>query len=111
LARKICTFCKTEYTLSDEERKIFEEYGVPAEKGYRGSGCEKCGGKGYAGRVVFAEVFVVDDEIKDLIFNNVPMSQLRSTAMKKGMCLIKTDGLIKAAQGITTIDEVIRVSG
>jgi type II secretory ATPase GspE/PulE/Tfp pilus assembly ATPase PilB-like protein len=111
LARKICVFCKTEYTLSDEERKIFEEHGVPVEKGYRGRGCEKCNGKGYAGRVVFAEVFYVDDEIKDLIFNNVPMSLLRSTAMKKGMCLIKTDGLIKAAQGVTTLDEVIRVSG
>jgi len=111
LVRKICRFCKYEYPLSEEEKAHFLEYGIALEKGFRGKGCTKCSGTGYTGRTLIGEILIIDDEIRELIFSEAVITQLRAAAIKKGMVPLKKHGLQKAAEGITTLEEVIRVAG
>jgi len=111
LLRKICRFCKVEYPLSEKEKAQFQEFGVSAEVGYRGQGCAKCGSTGYSGRTVIGEILIIDDEMRELIFSEAAITSMRHAALSKGMILLKEDGLKKAAQGITSLDEVIRVTG
>jgi len=111
LLRKICRFCKVEYTLSEEEKAQFMEFGISAEKGFRGQGCPKCGHTGYSGRTVIGEILIIDDEMRELIFSEAAITTMRSAALSKGMILLKEDGLKKAAEGITSLEEVIRVTG
>ena len=111
LARKICRFCMQEHTLSDEEHKIFQEYGVQIDKAYRGTGCPKCHGSGYSGRVVIGEILTIDNELRDLIYSDVPVTAIQAAAIRKGMIPMKHDGMNKVAQGILSVDELLRVAG
>ncbi len=111
LARKICQFCSQEHTLSDEEHKIFQEYGVQIDKAYRGTGCPKCHGSGYSGRVVIGEILTIDNELRDLIYSDVPVTAIQAAAIRKGMIPMKQDGMNKVAQGILSVDELLRVAG
>jgi type II secretory ATPase GspE/PulE/Tfp pilus assembly ATPase PilB-like protein len=111
LLRKICRFCKAEYPLSAKEIAQFQEFGLSVETGYKGKGCAKCGNTGYSGRTVIGEILIVDDEMRELIFSEAAITTMRSAALGKGMILLKEDGLKKAAQGITSLEEVIRVTG
>jgi len=111
LLRKICRFCKVEYPLSESEKNQFQEFGVSAETGFKGQGCAKCGNTGYSGRTVIGEILIIDDEMRELIFSEAAITAMRSAALNKGMILLKEDGLKKAAQGITSLEEVIRVTG
>jgi len=111
LLRKICRFCKVEYTLTEEEKEQFRAFGISAEKGFRGQGCPKCGNTGYSGRTVIGEILIIDDEMRELIFSEAAITTMRSAALSKGMILLKEDGLKKAAEGITSLEEVIRVTG
>jgi len=111
LVRKICAACKKEYVLNDDEQKIFQDYGISLEKVFRGEGCGKCDGTGFSGRTVLGEVLIIDDELRELIFCDVPITAIQSAAVKKGMVPLKEDGLRKVAQGITSLDELFRVVG
>jgi len=111
LARKICSSCKTAHTPNDHEKRLFQEYGMTVEKIFRGQGCDRCNGLGYAGRIVIGEILVIDDEMRELIYADVPITAMHATAVKKGMIPLKQDGLIKVAQGITSLEELIRVAG
>lgn len=111
LARKICSFCKVSYTPEEHEKKLFQDYGMTAERIYRGQGCDRCNGFGYLGRVVIGEILVIDDEMRGLIYADVPITAMHATAVKRGMVPLKQDGLIKVAQGITSFEELIRVAG
>lgn len=111
LVRKICRFCKTEYTLDKNEINIFKEFDMQVEKAFKGKGCSKCGGTGYTGRTVIGEILVVDDDIKELIYTSASLGFLKTRARENGMVLFKEDALKKASIGITTIEEVLRVAG
>jgi type II secretory ATPase GspE/PulE/Tfp pilus assembly ATPase PilB-like protein len=111
LARKICLFCKTPYSPTDEERKLFQDKGIKIETLFRGLGCDKCNGVGYSGRIVIGEILLIDDELRELIYADVPVTAIQSAAVKKGMITMKEDGLRKVARGITSMDELIRVTG
>lgn len=111
LARKICSSCKTAHTPNDHEKRLFQEYGMTVEKIFRGQGCDRCNGLGYVGRVVIGEILIIDDEMRELIYADVPITAMHATAVKKGMIPLKQDGLIKVAQGITSLEELIRVAG
>ncbi|MBI5328945.1 MAG: type II/IV secretion system protein [Deltaproteobacteria bacterium] len=111
LIRKICKFCKYEYPLSEEEMNIFKEFGFSVHKAFKGKGCGKCNRIGYAGRAVIGEILVVDDEIRELIYSAASINTVRDAAVKKGMKPFKADALRKAAEGITTLEEVLRVVG
>jgi type II secretory ATPase GspE/PulE/Tfp pilus assembly ATPase PilB-like protein len=111
LARKICPFCKTDHILRDEELSVFKKCGIQIDKAYRGTGCSKCNGSGYSGRTVIGEILLMDDELKDLIYSDVPITAIQATAIRKGMIPMQQDGMHKVAQGVLSMDELLRVAG
>lgn len=121
LVRKICENCRTSMELKAEK---FTEYTktlspelIKAHFGndksvrvYYGKGCEICHHTGYTGRVGVYEVLEVDDEIREMIVQRANSDQISEFAVKKGMVPMIGDGLEKVKIGVTTIDEVIRVT-
>ncbi|GAG04616.1 unnamed protein product, partial [marine sediment metagenome] len=78
---------------------------------YRGTGCSICKNTGYYGRTSIYELIVLDEEIRTLIISRTSSNVIKEVAIKKGMKTLKDSGLEKALQGITTIEEVLRVAG
>ncbi len=113
LVRKICLNCRTEYELApDELRKMgFVELEGKIKKAFKGTGCIRCDGTGYAGRTVIGEILVVDDYIKELIYLGASVGSVKETAVKNGMQTLRDDGIKKAIEGLTTFSEISRVAG
>ena len=111
LLRKVCNYCKTGYSFNDEEKALFREFGIQAESGYKSAGCARCNNTGYMGRTVIAEILLVDDEVKEMIYEGISAPTIKERAITKGMRPFKHHGMLKAAEGITTIEEVLRVAG
>ena len=80
------------------------------ERMYHGAGCDKCGRSGYKGRKGIFEIFKVDDTIQRLIFDHAPSSVLRERAREMGMRTLREDGMLKVASGMTSLQEVLRVT-
>ncbi len=118
LVRKICEMCKTAVDLNLSQlpqnlpqEKIKKYFGdQPNIKIYKGRGCEICHFTGYAGRIGVFEVLEVSTEIKKLITAKNDSNVVLQQAMKEGMTTMLDDGLAKVAKGLTTIDEVLRVT-
>jgi type IV pilus assembly protein PilB len=131
LVRKICLHCIQSYTLSkaaveDLNKQFNVEYilktleregaimsaATPIESllFYRGKGCKQCNHEGYKGRIGIYEILEVTHEVADLILNKGTTEDLRRAAQKQGMLTMAEDGFIKAKYGITTIEEVLRVT-
>lgn len=77
---------------------------------YQAKGCEKCDGTGFVGRLGLFEILGVDDGIRRLILSSADMNDIQSGAVGAGMRTMRDDGLRKACAGLTTIDEVLRVT-
>ena len=103
LVRVICHECK----VSAGERMTPMGEMVPS---FRGAGCERCFGTGYKGRVGIFEMMELDEDIRKLIMANADAGQLTVAARKHGMRSLREDGWLKVATGVTTADEVIRVT-
>lgn len=84
--------------------------GQPVIYLYRGTGCDKCGGMGYSGRVGIFEVLDVSEKISRMIMENASADEIKNIAVEEGMLTMLQDGYLKALEGITTIEEVLRVS-
>ncbi len=112
LVRAICEKCSAPREISQAFREeILRETGFVAEGDLRvGKGCDACGGTGYRGRVAIFELLPVDEEIKDLILARADAGAIRARAVDRGMVLLREDGWDKARRGITTIEEVLRVT-
>ncbi|WP_226583408.1 GspE/PulE family protein [Halobacillus litoralis] len=110
LVRKICRDCRESRSLTPMEKKHFEKRGIGAETIYKGTGCNSCQNTGYRGRMAIQEVLVVDDEIREMMMNHGSMDQVRRYALKQGMLFLVDDGLLKVKQGLTTLEEVLRVT-
>ena len=111
LVRKLCERCKEPYTPSKEDLikiglKGKEDIGLTF---YRGVGCPQCGKTGYKGRMGIFEVFVVNSVIRELIANDATEDAILKAAMDSGMRYMSEDGIEKVKQGLTSIDELIRV--
>lgn len=76
----------------------------------KGTGCTFCKGTGYSGRVGIYEIFNINPEIQEMVYKNEPASELRSRARGMGMRTLRDDGIRKAAAGLTTIEEVVRIT-
>jgi type II secretory ATPase GspE/PulE/Tfp pilus assembly ATPase PilB-like protein len=79
-------------------------------KFYRGIGCKKCRNTGYLGRIAIHELFVTTSDIQEMIAENASLRKIRELAIKNGMTSLRLDGLNKVKAGVTTIDEVLRVT-
>jgi type II secretory ATPase GspE/PulE/Tfp pilus assembly ATPase PilB-like protein len=115
LVRVICEKCKEEYT---PEKNVLNGLNIKDNsnddgkvKLYRGTGCSFCKNTGYYGRTSIYELIVLDEEIRSLIISKTSSNVIKDAAIKKGMKTLKNSGLEKAMQGITTIEEVLRVAG
>jgi general secretion pathway protein E/type IV pilus assembly protein PilB len=107
LVRRVCRQC---LRPSAPEAKVRSLFGRTAD-GFdfvRGVGCEKCGKTGYHGRIGLFELFVVDDEIQQMIQLEAPMPQIQAKATAKGMTPLVRDGLLKVERQITTLEEIVR---
>jgi len=112
LVRIICTNCKEEYIAEMEE---LERIGLTREesnggKVYRGRGCAKCHQTGYKGRRGIFELLLMSREMKSLVLQTSDANQIKEHAVKNGMITLQRDGAMKVLEGITTIEEVFRVS-
>ncbi len=110
LVRRICTECKEEVHLPPQA--LIDIGYAPEEakatKVFKGRGCERCNGSGYKGRTGLYEVMEINDELRELVLVGASALELRKKAIEQGMISLRRSGLIKIAQGMTTIEEVIR---
>jgi type IV pilus assembly protein PilB len=122
LVRRLCEKCRYSYKLSDDElyalksdkvvRSYFDKKNKKLEDitFYKSKGCKICAGSGYKGRVGVYEVMELSPSIKELIVNHASADEINKKAQEEGMDSILEDGLTKAINGITSIDEVLRVT-
>jgi type II secretory ATPase GspE/PulE/Tfp pilus assembly ATPase PilB-like protein len=119
LVRKICPFCKTETTLSTEEKQIVDQIIESLPKSYKeqikekrffsGKGCDRCMGVGHKGRVGVFEIMKITTEIQQLVIQKALPSIVQSVAIKNGMITMEQDGILKALAGVTSVSEVLSV--
>lgn len=109
LVRKICPNCKVEYDPPDSVLKAIGLSGKRA-KLYKGEGCRACSNTGYKGRMGVYEVMVVNEEIRQLVVEEASADRIREAAMRAGMRTLRQDGILKALEGHTTVEEVFRVT-
>jgi len=134
LVRRICPNCIQSYNLTDAQVSDLEKQvdmditlaamvkeGIIAEEKekqglkkmnfYKGAGCEQCGGEGYKGRIGVFEALEITDAISDLVMKKAPDEEIENKAIEEqGMIIMIQDGFIKARTGITSIEEVLRVT-
>jgi general secretion pathway protein E len=107
LVRVLCAACKTK---TEMPVKIKEELNLPDVHMYVPKGCEACHNTGYNGRICIIEMLLVTDEIRKLILAHADSSTLEAAAIHQGMRTMYQDGLYKVAQGITSLEEILRVT-
>jgi type IV pilus assembly protein PilB len=112
LVRTVCNQCKRSVKLIPAVAAKFTEYGISADsvRLSRGEGCENCAGTGYKGRAGIHELFAMSDEMRRLILERAPSQELKKVALAQGLRTLYHDGLMKVSQGITTLEEVLRVA-
>lgn len=110
LVRRICTNCKEEVSMTPTALANigFTKEEANTVKIYSGRGCNKCNNTGYKGRVGLYEIMPVSTSIRDLIFGNAPVAEIRKTAMEEGMVTLRESGLRKIVDGVTTMEEVFK---
>lgn len=112
LARRICAACAAEVEVNPE---ILVNIGIPpAEakhvKVQEGKGCNKCAGTGYKGRIALYEVMPMYDEIREFVLNGASAAEIKREAAKLGMMSLRMSALMRLKEGVTTIEEVLRVT-
>jgi len=112
LVRRVCRECRTSKKAdpTDAAQLSVAQEAISGQTLYCGAGCDRCRQTGYTGRVGVFELLEVEDSIRQLIQARASASQIRTTAVAGGMRLFRDDGLAKALDGVTTIDEVVRVT-
>jgi type IV pilus assembly protein PilB len=111
LVRKICMRCKEKYVPDDETKSLLGLSGLPESTAFfRGKGCSFCTGTGYKGRIAIHEVFIITEEMRDVIVGEVTTSKLRQLAIENNFRDMYYDGIQKALAGITSVEEVQRVT-
>jgi type IV pilus assembly protein PilB len=110
LVRKICQHCKEKFEPSDEMREFLTLQGLGADELYHGKGCERCRKTGYVGRLGVYELLVMDDTLRDMVTANPDVTNLRKYCRERGLITLRDDGLQKVIKGLTTVDEILRVT-
>ncbi len=114
LVRRVCQKCQEGYEPSEE---LLEQLGVPEKSSktekfvfHRGRGCEACGKKGYLGRAVLLETLLLSPAVREMILKGAQEFQLKELGRREGMKTMREDGIAKILKGITTPEEVMRVT-
>jgi type II secretory ATPase GspE/PulE/Tfp pilus assembly ATPase PilB-like protein len=110
LVRRVCPNCKEEF---EPEPELLEKLSITDAEGtvfYRGMGCDRCKRRGYAGRAAVIEVLPVSETIRRLIIKRASAAVIKNQAVAEGMKTLRMVGIDKAREGITTLEEVLRVT-
>ncbi len=110
LLRRVCLNCREEFV---PEPEMFERLGIEPAEGaifYNGIGCDRCKGRGYSGRAAIIEALPVSDTIRRLIIKRASAAVIKNQAISEGMKTLRMVGVDKAMEGITTLEEVWRVT-
>lgn len=112
LVRKICTNCKSVYAPDPRTLQAIGINEIEAAKitFYHGDGCPKCSGIGFKGRMGIFEIFIVNEELQQMIYEGRTLVELRTKARELGMRSMREDGIRKVGGGLTTADEVLKVT-
>ncbi len=109
LVRSICNRCREEYEIDREiSQKYFKNNSM--DKLYKGKGCVYCFDTGYRGRTVISEFLDINEDIRELIIKKAPSVKIKEKAVQNGMKTMFMDGMEKVKEGITTIEEVLKVT-
>jgi type II secretory ATPase GspE/PulE/Tfp pilus assembly ATPase PilB-like protein len=112
LVRQICPHCKTEMQVTDQE--LLDSGLDPAQWRnvplYEGKGCFECGGTGYRGRTAIHELLDLTEEIRELILERKPTSQIRTAARNQGMSTLRESAVERMREGLTTLKEINKVT-
>ncbi len=112
LVRKICTHCAEAYEPNKTELEFLgiTKKDVKKSEILKGTGCAECSKTGYHGRIGIIEIFMVSEEIQEMIFKGASSFKIKEEARKLGMRTLREDGIRKVLAGITTVEEVLKVS-
>ena len=110
LVRRICTNCKEPFTVPDNLHKYLDAAHIEAHELMHGAGCDQCRDSGYAGRCGIHELLIVDEEFRQIINCDASVNSMRTAFRKSGWPNLFEDGLLKVKDGLTTIEEVLRVA-
>ncbi len=112
LSRKICEQCKEEEEIPEDALIDigFSKDEVNSFKCFKGKGCQACSGTGYKGRIALYEVMPVKEELKEMILKGASASELKKAAVRLGMKTLRMSGLTKIKEGVTSVEEVLRVT-
>ena len=110
LVRKVCQHCKELYTPSDDMKEFLTLQGFASDTTFKGAGCDRCRKTGYSGRLGIYEMLVMDDSMRDLVTRNPDVTMLRKLCRERGLVTLRADGFQKVLKGLTTVDEILRVT-
>jgi len=112
LARKVCVDCKRPAEVEPQSLLDmgFSEEQVSKATIMKGAGCQTCSGTGYKGRVALYEVMRFSDELKEMVLQGASAAELKVGAIKKGMSTLRMSGIRKVSEGVTTPEEILRVT-
>jgi type II secretory ATPase GspE/PulE/Tfp pilus assembly ATPase PilB-like protein len=109
MVRRICTNCRTPYRLTEEDlQAVSRELSPPFPTFYTGAGCNLCAGTGYRGRIGIFELLIMSETIRNMLRDGGAASAMKERAIAEGMVTMRRDGMRKAADGITSVSEVMR---
>ncbi|MCR9234410.1 MAG: GspE/PulE family protein [bacterium] len=110
LCRKLCPKCKTPYELPKAMQLAMERVGLEANEFYKNKGCKRCRNTGFSGRIGVHEILTIDDQLREIISSNPTVAAVKEYAQNNGMIPLRYDALRKAQEGLTTVEEAIKVS-
>jgi len=110
LVRRICTNCKEPFTAPDNLHKYLDQAQIETHELMHGAGCDQCRDSGYAGRCGIHELLVVDEEFRQIINADSSVNSMRAAFRRSGWPNLFEDGLLKVKDGLTTIEEILRVA-
>ena len=111
LVRRICPKCSESYEPPRKMRKAVEKMGHKIETYYKGVGCKRCRNTGFSGRIGVHELLVINDQLRDTIVSDPSIVPIRNIARDRGMVTLQHDGFRKVREGITTVEEIMHISG
>ncbi len=110
LVRRICEGCRVRHAPSAADIEALGVTAPPGTQLYRGRGCDACRGTGYRGRTGIYELFNITEDVRSLILRRASSREIRRHAVERGMSTLRQDGWAKACEGVTTIEEILRVT-
>ncbi|MCI6988647.1 MAG: GspE/PulE family protein [Campylobacter sp.] len=110
LVRKLCPHCKTATVLPKHLLEQVKDYLPSTYTFYKANGCEYCSGTGYSGREMISEILTISDHLQSLIAQGAPKDEMKRVAYEEGFIDMFHDGVLRAAKGVTSIEEIYRVA-